>query len=185
MVLVLKKIVTIILCLLCAITASALSYASPYKGAGRNGYMHTSMHVHSSSSGLAQAPITSMSSTRSSFGSERDMYGGGAIPSTPMVRGITTSASSVRGGVTTYDSGTPLGPRKSPGGNPNGCHCEDLDGDGKCDHCHAPYDEFDGGCSNNPCWCPIEFDWRSMLYMAALAGAYALYKVRAGKKEIT
>lgn len=179
----LKKITLFILCLLCTITASALSYASPYKGAGRGGYIYTTSAVHqrAASAGMAQAPVASMASTSSSMGRG---IASAATPaaSTPSVQGIQTSASQVYGGVTTYDSGQ----RNVPGrrnsevvpGKPGECHCEDLDNDGYCDHCWAEYDEFDGGCSNDPCWCPLDFNWAVALFMAILATAYGVYKKR-------
>ena len=134
-----------------------------------------------------------MSSTRNSFGSGRDMYGGGAIPSTPIIRGISTSASSVQGGVTTYDNGggnSPSGPRRVGEGD-----IPPLP-DGACPNCYWVYDKetntwyckycdcdpYDGPCDHH--CVPIGNGKDVWFFMAALAGAYALYKVRAGKKEI-
>ena len=63
------------------------------------------------------------------------------------------------------------------------CHCEDKDGDGFCDHCGAPVDEFDGHCENEPCWCPLDFNGAVALFMAFLACAYAFNKVRVRKSN--
>lgn len=196
-VLVLKKIVTIILCLLCAVSASALSYASPYKGAGRNGYIYTtsSVHMHCGSAGLAQAPTASLSSVNHSSGSVRGIhYGGGSEASVPTVQVMRTSASHVSGGVTSNETYSNIYShrRNSPDipDNPGWtCGCVDEDGDEICDRCGCDLRLVDehGHCDcyqdSGYCWCPVELDWRAMFFMVALAGAYALYKVRAGKKE--
>ncbi len=192
----LKKVFTIIVCLLCALTASAVGYASPYKGAGR-GYIHTTssarLHYHGNSGGgMTQAPSASMRSSS---------YGGmmasatGAVASVSMpamartsssgastlcsVHTISTVASAIQGGVTSNETYERIaGLRRSPGGNPEICHCVDTDGNGYCDHCGAEFDEFDGGCSNDPCWCPLEFNWAVALFMSILATAYGVYKKR-------
>lgn len=121
----------------------------------------------------------------------------------PKVRGIYTSASHVVGGVTTTQTYTPgNGPRRSsawPGGNPEGCDCDwqydpSLFG-GKggyiCTKCGATisiedyYDleeeESPHGSDPCPCATPIREDVDVWALVAALAGAYALCKVRAGK----
>ncbi len=194
-VLVLKKIVTIILCLLCAITASALSYASPYKGAGRGGYIYTtsSARQHTISTGLAQAPVASMASTGSSA-SRGIAYASASGVSMPSVQGIRTSASNVSGGITSGDTYSQIGTsgrRRGPGGLPDGAceHChwvKDENGHWYCDHCGCTaMDGCDCGEEGGECHCdvPLDFNWAVELFMAALAGAYTLYKVRARKKE--
>ena len=159
----------------------AVNYASPYKGAGRNGYVYSTARAQSSSvySGLAQAPTASMHSTTS-------MYRGIAsantnTSATSQVRVMQTFASSVTGGVTTADTYAHIsGPRKI-GGNPHGCNCEDEDGDEKCDHCGTDFSEFDDYCDNDPCWCPIGDGWQVWLFMAMLAIAYTSIKKTTGK----
>lgn len=175
----------ILIGIVCTLSASALSYASPYKGAGRNGYIHTSAPMRSSMGTrtvMAQAPVVTMGTT-SSYGMQSASYGRvEETSSDKQVRGIYTAASAIQGGVTTYDTAqrNVPGRKKTEGvpGKPGECHCVDLDEDGYCDHCDAEYDEFDGGCSNDPCWCPIEFDWEVWLLMATLAAAYGVYKKR-------
>ncbi|MBQ7439700.1 MAG: hypothetical protein IJ548_02640 [Paludibacteraceae bacterium] len=180
-----KKVLLILVGIVCTLSASALSYASPYKGAGRNGYIHTSAPMRSSMGTravMAQAPIAAMSST-SSYGMQSASYGRVEDSSSDkQVRGIYTAASAIQGGVTTYDTAqrNVPGRRKTESvpGKPGECHCVDLDDNGYCDHCGAEIDEFDGGCSNDPCWCPLELNWSVMLFFASLAGAYAVYKKR-------
>lgn len=133
---------------------------------------------------MAQAPVASMGST-SSVGSRGISYGG-TVAAIPQVQGISTSASGIRGGITAEDTyARSCGPRKIEviPGKPEHCHCED-DGTGHCIHCGAELDEFDGGCSNNPCWCPIDFNGAVALFMAILAGAYAIYRVRTRQETI-
>ncbi len=132
---------------------------------------------------MAQAPIAAMSST-SAYGIQTTSHNHEtkAIANDVAVRGIYTSASAIQGGVTTYDTGSRnvLGRRKTEivPGKPGECHCVDSNGDGYCDHCDAEIDEFDGGCSNDPCWCPLDFNGAAALFMTALAVAYAIYKKR-------
>jgi len=176
---------------MCTLSASALSYASPYRGAGRNGYIHTSAPMRSSMGTravMAQAPVTTMSST-SAYGIQTTShnYESKAIANDVAVRGIYTSASAIRGGVTTSDTGNRrgIGPRRS--GTPpipglcDKCEWEwnpDLD-DWECIHCHHTY-EGDSGCQCDPCHCdvPLDFNWAAALFMTTLAGAYAVYKKR-------
>ena len=182
-----KKVLLILVGIVCTLSASALSYASPYKGAGRNGYIHTSAPMRSSMETravMAQAPVAAMSST-SSYGTQYMPSYAGTIETSSnntQVRGIYTAASAIQGGVTTYDTAqrNVLGRRKTGivPGKPGECHCVDSNGDGHCDHCDAEIDEFDGGCSNDPCWCPLDFNWSAMLFFATLAVAYGVYKKR-------
>lgn len=188
-VLVLKKIVTIILCLLCAITASALSYASPYKGAGRGGYIYTtsSARQHTISTGLAQAPVASMASAGSSA-SRGVAYASASAVSMPTVQGIRTSASNISGGIMsgeTYAQIDGSGRRRGPVLPPGECeHCQWVWSDEADDYvCAVCGHHLDDHCTCDPCHCnvPLDFSGAVGLFMAALAGAYALYKVRAGK----
>ena len=184
-----KKIVTIILCLLGVLCASAspihvsasMNYSSSYKGAERSGFVHSTSHIHHAASGLAQVPMTSMSSTSRSMGT-MPAYANPVMGNTMSVStGIYTSASYISGGVTSGETYARMsGPRRTGGITPPDtpdCFCEDKNGDGKCDHCGADYhegEEFDSGCGNNPCWCPIgNTPW---LIISALAIAFAIYK---------
>ena len=189
--------------MLCALTASAVSYATPYMGSGR-GFIHTtsSAHVHSignGGGGMASAPVASMSSvsgrgiTTSAVASTRVSYSSG-ITSAPRVRsGIYTSASAIHGGVTTEETGhhhgggvkTSTPPPPSPG-TP-----------GYCEHCHYiwvedPDDEVHGGywvcsecgkeigeCECDDCQCvPIDEEWHVWLFVSLIAALYALIKVK-------
>lgn len=177
-----KKIIFIILCLLCTITASALSYASPYKGAGRGGYIYTTSAVHqrAASAGMAQAPVASMTSTGSSMGRG---IAAAATPAaaTPSVRGIQTSASQVYGGITAGDTYTQIsGPRRV--GHPGECsHCIDDNDDGYCDRCGMDIYE----CEEETCWCPLDLNWAVMLFFALLTAAYGIYKKRNLHRTVT
>ena len=151
-----KKIVLLIWCLLGVLCASA----SPFY------------------SGYSQAPVAQMTSTSSMMRSANRQ----TTDCSYRVQGIQTSASYVTGGVTAGDTYARMSGRRKAGetpgvgGNPEVCYCEDSDGNHKCDHCGAYFDEFDGSCSNNPCWCPIDLDWNVMLFLTAAAGIYMLYK---------
>lgn len=71
------------------------------------------------------------------------------------------------------------GPRKA---HPGECpHCVDENEDGICDNCLCEI----YACECDECHCdvPLDFNWAAGIFMAMLAGAYTLYKVRAGKKE--
>ena len=184
------------MCVLCASAApihvsASMNYSSTYKGAGRGGYIYTtsSAQVHSIGSaggGMAQAPVASMSSTGSLGG--RGVSYRGSVAAIPQVSGITTSASSIRGGVTTSS----VGPRKAPEIPSGACpHCQwvwvdDLHGPGKggyvCSVCGC---EALDGCDCDPCHCdvPLDFNGAVALFMALLTCAYALYKVRVHRKE--
>ncbi len=162
--------------MLCALTASAVSYATPYKGAGRG--LYTTLHnsqSHSSigsSTVLAQAPVAAISSVNSSRG-----ISSSNVSMTRVQSGIYTSASSISGGVTTYDAGHVHGvSRKTPGHNDDAdvCDCVDENDDGVCDICGDPID----ACECDPCRCPITDGWQVWLFVGTLAAAYALYKKR-------
>ena len=174
--------------MLCAITASALSYASPYKGAGRGGYIYTTSAVHqrTASAGMAQAPVASMTSTGSSA-SRGIAYASASGVSMPSVQGIRTSASRVSGGVTSGDTYAQIGtsgPRRGPELPSGACgHCDwyydEETGTWRCHYCDC--EPEDGECNHN--CVPVGDGWTAWLFVATLAGAYALYKVRAGKKS--
>ena len=173
----LKKVITIIICLLCALTAFAVSYASPYRGSGR-GYIHTTLHT--ATQGLAQAPVATMSSTSRGYGSHGvstpiDTRTIDVVP----VSGICTAASAIRGGVTTYDSGHVHGvSRKTPGHNDDvdECpYCVDEDGDDVCDICGHDIDDCTCEEEYGYCPCPLTDGWQVWLFMAVLAAGYDLY----------
>lgn len=185
-----KKITFIILCLLCAITASALSYASPYKGAGRGGYIYTTSAVHqrAASAGMAQAPVASMASTGSSMG--RGIASAATpVTSTPSVRGIQTSASQVYGGITAGDTYTQIsGPRRAPGDPDSGEHNWVDNGDGTftCTICGITISEDDYYDGIFPPECvPISDGWPIWLFLAVLAAAYGIYKKRNLHRTVT
>lgn len=175
---------------MCTLSASALSYASPYKGAGRNGYIHTSAPMRSSMtthSAMAQAPVAAMSST-SAYGIQTTSHNHEtkAIANDVAVRGIYTSASAIQGGVTIYDTGNRrgIGPRRSGTPLPGICeHCiwvnigTELVPHWVCDVCGC---EATDDCDCDPCHCdvPLDFNWAAALFMTALAVAYGVYKKR-------
>ena len=171
-----KKVITIILGLLCVLTASAVGYASPYKGAGHSSYIHSGTRY--SNEGMASAPVASMRSTSYSMriamtssasvrtigggggngggfsgglsSSNRGItYGGGsASVAIPNVRVMTTTASLVHGGSTSADTYARMcAPgRKNVGDNPPTPHPE-----GWCEGCNGHYiwseEEQDSVCS--------------------------------------
>lgn len=178
-----------------------MQYATPYKG---NGRMVAQNHA---TTGLAQAPTAAMSST-SSFrlrttssagvtAINTSGSGNHALASTANhgkrgtiyqtnaahVTCISTAAMAVQGGVTTKEtSQNATKVLRRDGGHPGDAyiceHCVDDDDDGICDICgHHIYDPDDY------CGCPLECDKKASLFLAMLAGAYALYKVRAQKKQ--
>lgn len=209
-----KKIETIIVLLLCVVinvtaspihVSSTMTYSSTYKGSG-HAYIHTtsSAQVHSIGSAggsLAQAPVASMRSTSRGISSTT------ASVSVPRVACISTSASSIQGGVTTgqvctlHHHGTP---RQSawPGGNPPGCDCDwqydpslfGGQGGYYCPKCGATiskedYYDLEEGESphgDDPCGCavPLQDGIDVWAFVAALAGAYALYKARARIEQL-
>lgn len=153
----------------------AVSYASPYKGSAHGGYVAQPVYHSVGSVGVAQRPTATMGSTSAYRGTINS-----GVVAVQQVRGISTSASAIRGGVTadvTYGR-IGGGPRKTSGSDigpdPEGCGCHDGNGDGKCDECghDMPEDEFDD-CGCNPCWCPIGDGWDVWLFMAVLGTGYA------------
>ena len=175
-----KKIVVIIISFWCALTASAVTYSSPYRGTGRTGHVYSS-HCYSSMSGKTQAPVASMGSTSSyiSHGSTSTM-----IVSPHAATGFTTAASSIHGGVmasTTYERISTI--RRTPGhkGEPEDdpCpYCIDNDDDGYCDRCGCDMEDCTCEEESGYCSCPINDTWDVWLFMATLCATYALVKGR-------
>lgn len=167
--------------------------------------MTSSAQVHSIGSnggGLAQAPVASMRSTSSSYG--RGIMQTSASVSTPQMACIRTSASYIRGGLTTTQTYTPNGRIRRnplPGGNPEGCDCDWqwdsslFGGEGgyictKCGSTISKSDYFDleegespHGTDPCPCNVPIGNGPEVWAFVAALTSAYALYKARARKQQ--
>lgn len=179
-----KKIVFIIIGLLCAFTVSAVSYGAPYRGAG--GAIYSTHHYGASvGSTLAQVPVATMHSTTRALSATQPISSSETIVAGTAKHGIYTSASEVRGGVTTDETGGGYKPsvRKSGGsGVPEPCPgCVDENGDFICDVCG--HDIYECECGEN-CHCnvPLEFGIAEWLFMAVIAGAYALYKIYKVKK---
>ena len=182
----LKKIITLYIVLLCAVCASAspihvtgtVNYGTAYRGSGRM-YTTSSARLHSmGGSGMAQAPTASMSST------SRGITTTAAVTSVsaPRVACIRTTASSIRGGVTTYDEGPRMGHIKKDGEPPlppGACgNCkwvwDDEKDDYVCVYCGC---EAMDGCDCTPeCHCPINDGADVWMLVAAMAVVYAAYK---------
>ncbi len=164
-----KKIVLLIWCLLGALCA----WAGPFY------------------SGYSQAPVAHMTSTSSMRCSS---YGGTNSPAMEMrVQGFRTSASGVTGGVTSSQTYGRFGaPRRSttptPPPDPTGvCQCvwiydANLFGEGEggfyCPKCGSTVQLEDAldGHYHDYCPCPLEADWRVLIFLTALAGVYKSYK---------
>lgn len=178
--------------MLCALTASAVSYATPYMGSGK-GFIHTtsSARVHSignGGGGLASAPVATMGSVNgrgvssSTVASTGGAYASVAVSSPRVHSGIYTSASAISGGVTTEDTGHhhPHGGVRTetpwhPGDPGNPCpNCIDEDGDEICDICGEETYE----CTCDPCHCPLDEEWHVWLFVSLIVALYALIKVK-------
>jgi len=207
MVLGVKKIVSILI--VCVLGIVQAVYASSLSSSGS--MYSTSMYLGSRPS-TAYSGGTTQRAAGSMYASGNAMRGGMSVsasrgvytPATTLqVKGFTTSASSVRGGVmssTTYSSiGPKCGPRRAP--EPTSPPPSPGPGTpGYCDHCHYVWDPDanggDGGwvcsgcgagleegcqCSTEEggagyCWCPLECDWTVMVFMALLAAGYVAMK---------
>lgn len=204
-----KKIVSILMCLLCVASASAVTYGNPYRGAGRNGYVATgyrsaSTGLSSVGTGLSKAPTATMRST-SSAGYSTAYAGTTRVASgvtTTQVRGMYTAASAVRGGVTTYSrKSASCRPRKTVGYDPGvpdlpecGCYWyfDEESGKWKCTNCGCEYTveemyelEEDSPCScDDHCDCPIGDGWDVWIMLAVLAVGYAAWARRRKCRDI-
>lgn len=198
-VLVLKKVFSIIVFLLCVLTAGATSTSS-YRGFGYGsaGYVPSSAY-RPASIGRTSAPVTAMRST-STMGGTRSSRGAsysGASYSAPasQIRGVYSAASAARGGVSTYNPGGHKGgPRKSkmeetppdpsvPTFEPPECGCywywDEEEQCWKCTNCSCIWDidsedDDECGCVDH-CQCPICDGWQVWLFMALLAAGYGYF----------
>ena len=173
--------------MLCVVNASAVSYGNPYRGAGRNGYVASSVSYHSASTGLSQTPTAVMKSTSSAvYGSSQralnDVY------AAQQVQGMYTSASAIRGGMTSSDTYGMMfnAPRRSPTHPDDAEECEDcidLNSDGYCDRCGCDMQDCNCADESGYCWCPVGDGVDVWAMMIALALAYGIHGVWKEKKE--
>mgnify|MGYP007057705180 FL=1 len=110
---------------------------------------------------------------------------------TPTIQGMRTSASAIRGGMTSAETYAQMGPahapRKSPNPNvpelcPNCQWVQDANGDWYCAICgDYAYD----GCECGDCHCnvPLESGWEVMLFSITLAIGYMISKKYKAQKE--
>ena len=157
----------------------AMRYTSTYKGI----YTHTRraanaapIHVYSGGN-MMEMRSTSAYVNRSS---NRGINYAAPTVATPSIQGMRTSASAIRGGITTAETYAQMGPahapRKSPNPNvpdlcPNCQWVQDANGDWYCAICGA--DVLDGcECGNCHCNVPLESGWEVMLFLIALAIGY-------------
>ena len=93
----------------------------------------------------------------------------------PRISGIITSASMVTGGVTSDEAYSHKHGRVHSIHVPGECpECHDDDNDGYCDVCG--HDMLECTCEDEYgyCRCPIESDWKAILFIAILS---VLYKI--------
>ena len=195
-----KKVISIIIGLLCVCATYAISYASPYKGSVSRHSTHT-MHT----SGITSMPIASMGSVSAGM-----MSSGSSSNSQREINysttGFATCANSIRGGVTTRQTAASMrasAPNQAPrrakaeeGGGSGGGVIDDLPNCGcywyydevnevwrctVCD-CIITDDDFLDGpvdhCGCDPCRCPIEWDWSVLAFVSLLCFVYIAYKKR-------
>lgn len=191
-----KKVISIIIGLLCVCATYAISYASPYKGSvSRN----SARVGYSSMASMPTASMGSVSAGMMSSGSSSNSQRGVNYSTT----GFATCATSIRGGVTAGQTAASMNasapnnaPRRAkqegPGasGNPSwlpdcGCYWYEEGGIWHCVNCDCtidPNDIFDGDypdhCTCDPCRCPIEWDWSVLAFLSLLSFAYIAYKKR-------
>lgn len=190
-----KKVISIIIGLLCVCATYAISYASPYKGSVSR---HSTRTMHTS--GITSMPTASMGSVSAgmmSSGSSSNSQHGINYSTT----GFATCATSIRGGVTTRQTAASMsvsapnkvGARRSqvfPGGVVSDCECPwEYDGVNEKYVCLVCGDEIDIDdilldgdghfhCDCDPCRCPIEWDWSVLAFLSLLSFAYIAYKKR-------
>lgn len=196
-----KKVISIIIGLLCVCATYAISYASPYKGSVSR---HSAHIVHSGMASMPTASMGSVSAGMMSSGSSSNNQSSLGInyATSGGLSGIATCATTIRGGVTTRQTAASMNasmpnnaPRHAkkeegvdPHGNPEGlpdCGCywyyDKDEGVWKCTNCPCVIDLYDGPvdhCDCNPCQCPIEWDWSVLAFLSLLSFAYIAYKKR-------
>lgn len=159
----------------------AMRYTSTYKGI----YTHTRraanaapIHVYSGGN-MMEMRSTSAYVNRSS---NRGINYAAPTVATPSIQGVRTSASAIRGGVTSAETYAQMGPsyapRKSPNPDvpivcPNCQWVQDANGDWYCAKCG---DYALDGCDCGDCHCnvPLESGWEVMLFLIALAIGYMI-----------
>lgn len=157
----------------------AMRYTSTYKGI----YTHTRraataapIHVYSGGN-MIEMRSTSAYVNRSS---NRGINYAAPTVATPSIQGMRTSASAIRGGITSAETYAQMGPSHAPRKSPNpgvadicpNCQwVQDANGDWYCAICgDYAYD----GCECGDCHCnvPLESGWEVMLFLIALAIGY-------------
>ena len=168
----------------------AMRYTSTYKGI----YTHTRraantspVHVHSGGY-MMDMRSTSAYVNRSS---NRGINYATPAVATPSIQGMRTSASSIRGGMTSAETYAQMGPSHAPRKSPNpgvadictGCQwVQDANGDWYCAICGA--DVLDGcDCGNCHCNVPLEGGWEVTFFSIALAIGYMIIKKYKAQKE--
>lgn len=171
----------------------AMRYTSTYKGI----YTHTRrvanaapIHVYSGGN-MMEMRSTSAYVNRSS---NRGINYATPAVATPTIQGMRTSASAIRGGVTSTETYAQMGPapapRKSPNPNvpelcPNCQWVQDANGDWYCAIC-GDY-AYDGCNCGDHCGCsstvPLNGGWEVMLFSITLAIGYMISKKYKAQKE--
>ena len=163
--------------------SATMKYTSTYNSSGRK-YVYTTSSAHrthiSSGFSMAQTPIATMRSTSSHQYAAANNRGINYVSSSSSisgVRGIHTMASTITGGVTTFDEGPHRGHIRKVI-IPDVCeHCDfelNEEGEYECIYCHATLLD---GCECTPdCHCPLPLDWTAILFLLALTCAYVTYK---------
>ncbi|MEE1069364.1 MAG: hypothetical protein U0K81_02700 [Paludibacteraceae bacterium] len=168
----------------------AMRYTSTYKGI----YTHTRrvanaapIHVYSGGN-MMEMRSTSAYVNRSS---NRGINYATPAVATPTIQGMRTSASAIRGGVTSTETYAQMGPAPAPRKSPNpgvadictGCQwVQDANGDWYCAICGA--DVLDGcDCGNCHCNVPLEGGWEVTFFSIALAIGYMIIKKYKAQKE--
>lgn len=139
--------------------------------------------VNASASGLAQAPVAAMRSTSPMIARSATIHAAyGNSPAANGYRsGFYSSASAVRGGVTTYDAGRRRGPYRAatlPPGACSDCPWENIGTEENpiwvCPYCDCT--PMDGPCEDCHCNLPVGDELTMMIY-AVCMGVY-IYKHR-------
>lgn len=171
----------------------AMRYTSTYKGI----YTHTRraantspVHVHSGGY-MMDMRSTSAYVNRSSH---RGINYATPTVATHTIQGMRTSASAIRGGMTSAETYAQMGPahapRKSPNPNvpelcPNCQWVQDANGDWYCAICGV--NAYDGCNCGDHCGCsstvPLNGGWEVMLFSIALTVVYLMMKKYKAQKE--